>query len=367
MFLGQDSTGIVPWRENNDEREASRPPAHGARVVRTMRPGRAPLHPAGVVGRDAGLRAVASASFAPVGGMYDPRLHLRRRAVAIRGGEDAIVVAFGWHTGCVRMKVLARGACSSEAVELAIATARGLTAVDDDPSEFVESVRSHAVLGPFVREFDLRLSSTPTIFESLAVAIIEQLVTGFEARASVRRLWRIAGEPVAGTSLVAPPSARAVHRVPMWKLHEIGVGAKRAVALHEAAARGDAIERLRGLAPIVVMERLETLRGVGPWTSNAVARTALAYADAVPVGDFHGPFIVASALAGRDDLTLDDRPEADVVMLEALEPFRPHRARVAMLLERRAFRLRGRDGNASGERARPLPRVDAHRREPWRY
>jgi 3-methyladenine DNA glycosylase/8-oxoguanine DNA glycosylase len=328
-----------------------------------MRPARALLHRAGTLGPETDLRAVASASFVPRGSLYDPRLHLRRRAIAIRGGARALVVALGWHSprgsepGRVRLKVLARDACSSDEVEHAITIARGLTAVDDDPTEFLASVRDHAVLGPLVRGADPRLSSTPTIFESLAVAIIEQLVTGFEARASVRRLWRIAGEVVPGTQLFAAPSASAVRRVPMWKMHEIGIGAKRAAALHGAAARGEAIERLRGLDPPVVMQKLESLRGVGPWTSNAVARNALAWSDAVPVGDFHGPFIVARALAGRDDLTLDDRDEADEVMLEALEPFRPHRARVALLLERNAIRNRN----------VPLPRVDAHRREPWRY
>jgi hypothetical protein len=44
-------------------------------------------------------------------------------------------------------------------------------------------------------------------------------------------------------------------------------------------------------------------------------------------------------------------------MLEVLEPFRPHRARVAVLLER----------PVPGQRRARLPRVDPHRREPWRY
>ena len=324
-----------------------------------MRPSSAPLHRAGAHPNHAGLRAVASASFAPRGHGYAPALHLRRRAVALRGGADAIVVALGWAGGRVRVKVLARGTCSSEDVERAIDVTRGLTAVDDDPTEFFAMVRDHAVLGPLVRGADPRLSMTPTIFESLAVAIVEQLVTGYEARASIRRLWRVAGERVPGTSLVAAPSASAVRRVPMWRLHEIGIGAKRAVALHAAAGRGDALERLRSVEPPLFLQKLESLRGVGPWTSNYVARSALAWSDAVPVGDFHAPFIVARALAGRDDLGLSDRAEADRIMLRALEPFRPHRARVALLLERHAIRHR--------DRTIPLPRVDAHRREPWRY
>lgn len=141
----------------------------------------------------------------------------------------------------------------------------------------------------------------------------------------------------------------------MWKMRAIGIGAHRAATLREAAGRGETLERLRELSPDLVVEKLQSLRGVGPWTANAVARRALAWADAVPVGDFHAPFTVAAALGGRE-LVREDRHEADQLMLEVLEPFRPHRARVVLLLERYAAKGR-----------RRLPRVDSHRREPWRY
>jgi 3-methyladenine DNA glycosylase/8-oxoguanine DNA glycosylase len=322
-----------------------------------VRPSDTSLHD--VPRRDAlaGLHAVATASLTPRGVGYDPRLRLRRRIVALRGGENAIVVALGWVRGVVRVDVLACGSCSSDDAEHAIDTARALVAVDDDPTEFLTMVRSHPVLGPLSREADPRLGSTPTVFESFAVAVIEQLVTGFEARASIRRLWSIAGERIPGGALVATPTAAAVRRVPMWKLHAIGVGTRRAATLREGAIRGDAIERLRGLPGDVVVTKLQSLPGVGPWTANAVARAGLGWSDAVPVGDFHAPFAISAALGGPHGLSLDDRPAADAAMLQVLEPFRPHRARVALLLERHATRTR----------KRPLPRVDPHRREPWRY
>jgi 3-methyladenine DNA glycosylase/8-oxoguanine DNA glycosylase len=305
----------------------------------------------------ASLRRLASASFRPRGVGYDPRARLRRPVIALRGGDNPIVVAFTWAPPAVRVHVLSSGAPSSEDIERAIDSARGLAAVDDDPTEFQAMVRGHPVLGPLARRVDPRLASTPTIFESLAVGIIEQLVTGFEARASVRRLWRIAGEPVPGTKLFAAPTPSAVKRVPLWRMHEIGIGSRRAVTLHDAAGRGAAIERLRAQAPPVVLEKLQSLRGVGPWTANAVLRNALAWPDAVPVGDFHAPFVISAALGGPDDLAQDELHLADEAMLEVLEPFRPHRARVAVLLER----------PVPGARRWPVPRVDPHRREPWRY
>jgi 3-methyladenine DNA glycosylase/8-oxoguanine DNA glycosylase len=305
------------------------------------------------------LDVAASATFVPRGPGYDPQLRLARRFVALRGGEHALVLALGFSRadGAVQVKVLAREAPSSEDVERAICAARALTAVDDDPSEFLAMVRGHPVLGPLALRADPRIPIAPTLFESFTVAVIEQLVTSVEARASVRRLWQLAGEPVPGTTLRAAPTGPAVLRVPMWNMHAIGIGSRRAVTLREGAARAAALEELRSEAPERMLEKLQSLRGVGPWTANAVARSALGWADAVPVGDFHAPYTIAAALGGPSDLSRDDPRAADAALLEVLEPFRPHRARVAVLLER---------PSAIGERWRP-PRVDRHRRQPWRY
>ena len=68
-------------------------------------------------------------------------------------------------------------------------------------------------------------------------------------------------------------------------------------------------------------DKLALLPGVGPWTVGSVLGPALGDPDAVPVGDFHFPNIVAWNLAGeaRGD---------DQRMLELLEPFRGQRGRV---------------------------------------
>jgi len=71
--------------------------------------------------------------------------------------------------------------------------------------------------------------------------------------------------------------------------------------------------------------RMQAFAGVGPWTAAKVATVALGDADAVPVGDYHLPHMVAYALEGRARST-DER------MLELLEPYRGHRARVIRLL-----------------------------------
>lgn len=320
-----------------------------------VRQASAPLHARGSLDGSS-LRMVAMAAFAPRGPGYAPALRLRRRIIALRGGEDAIVLGFAWVSDRVRVRVLASGDCSSEDVEAAIDAGRRIAAVDDDPTPFLKMVSEHELLGPLSRRADPRIEMTPTVFETFAIAVIEQLVTGVEARASIRRLWRIAGETVPGTNLVAAPTAAAVKRVPMWKMHEIGIGARRAVTLHNGAGRGAAIERLRALEPAIALEKLQSLPGIGPWTANAVAKKGFGWADAVPVGDFHAPFTITEALGGPS-LRREQAKEADERMLELLEPFRPHRARVALLLEKHSMQ----------NRRYRLPKIDPHRREPWKF
>src|SRR2546421_236485 len=82
-----------------------------------------------------------------------------------------------------------------------------------------------------------------------ARAVIEQLVTTFEAKAAPRRLFWRAGELVEGTELRAPPTPRAVLAVAPWQLHAIGIGSRRSRTLREGARRGAALERLRDVDP----------------------------------------------------------------------------------------------------------------------
>ncbi len=71
---------------------------------------------------------------------------------------------------------------------------------------------------------------------------------------------------------------------------------------------------------------LLAIPGVGPWTAGEVGRAALGDPDAVSVGDYHLPSLVAWLLAG-------ERRADDARMLELLEPYRGQRGRVIRLLE----------------------------------
>lgn len=290
----------------------------------------------------------------PKGASFSARRLLRRRVHALRGGANGIGVLFAVRAGEVTVDVLAAGQATDDDVAWAIEIARGLAGIDDDPTELLEMVKRHPVLGELSRGADPRMFRMPTVFEAYASAVIEQLVTAFESRASIARLRREAGEPLPGTRLHAAPTPTAVRRVPMWRLHEMGIGSRRAATLREGAIRGASLERLRGVPPEDAIAKLQSIGGVGPWTANCVARDAFAYADAVPVGDFHAPYVVTSVLTGEEG--------DDEAMLAALEPFRPHRMRVVLLIEHSFVR----GGIGDGPRWHP-PRVDPHRRFPWKY
>jgi 3-methyladenine DNA glycosylase/8-oxoguanine DNA glycosylase len=170
----------------------------------------------------------------------------------------------------------------------------------------------------------LRLTRTGRAWEALLPAICEQKVTGLEARASFRGIVRTYGEPAPGPAglWLAPPPAR-VAALPYFAFHRFGIERRRADVIRRAAVIA---ERVEAAAEPDAAHLLRSVPGIGPWTVAEVARVAWGDPDAVSVGDYHLPNLVAWALAGEPRAD-DDR------MLELLEPFRGQRGRVQRLLE----------------------------------
>jgi len=173
----------------------------------------------------------------------------------------------------------------------------------------------------------LRLTRSWAVFEALTGSIIEQKVPGAEARSSYGRLMRTFGEPAPGppAGLVVPPAPERLARAPYEVFHRFGMERRRAEILRRAASYARRIEECAAMAPAAAMARLRALPGIGAWTAAEVVGVALGDPDAVPVGDYHHPHMVAFALAGEERGT-DER------MLELLEPYRGHRNRVLRLL-----------------------------------
>jgi 3-methyladenine DNA glycosylase/8-oxoguanine DNA glycosylase len=134
-------------------------------------------------------------------------------------------------------------------------------------------------------------------------------------------------DPAPGdVGLHLPPDPERLATIPSWVLSKNGVVHRRAAALREAARHPKKIAGLVNATPEEARAFLEKLPGVGPWTTGEVCRIALGDPDAISVGDYHLPNIVAWAFAGEPRGT-DER------MLELLEPYRGQRGRVEILLE----------------------------------
>ncbi len=171
----------------------------------------------------------------------------------------------------------------------------------------------------------VRLCRTDRVLDALVPAILEQKVTGREARRSWAGLVRRFGEPAPGPVdlLVAPPSA-LLRTITSSTWHALGVERKRAETIRRVATVAHRLEEAAD--PADLRTRLLAVPGVGPWTAAEVAIVAHGDPDAVSVGDYHLPHAVTWTLAGEPR-------GSDERMLELLEPFGGHRGRVVRLIE----------------------------------
>ena len=204
--------------------------------------------------------------------------------------------------------------------------ADAVAGLPDDMSGFAELAAGHPVVARLAREHrGLRLPATGQVFPRLLRAICEQKVTGKEAFRAYSATVRHFGSPAPGPirPLWAPPEPAAIAAAPYWVFHPFGLEQRRADTLRRAAAVADRLDRCGTSAEAT--RRMTAIRGIGRWTAAEVVRVAFADADAVSVGDFHVPNMVAWALAG-------EARADDARMLELLEPFRGHRGRICVLL-----------------------------------
>src|SRR5512144_2709770 len=124
------------------------------------------------------------------------------------------------------------------------------------------------------RHAGLRIPRTRAVWEALVPAVLEQRVTGADARRSWRDLLRRYGEPAPGP---APPGMRVcpgpdvLAAVPSWEWHRLGVDPRRAATVRRAALVARRLEETVELPGAEADRRLRTVCGIGAWTA-AVAR-----------------------------------------------------------------------------------------------
>ncbi|CAN5505401.1 3-methyladenine DNA glycosylase [soil metagenome] len=266
------------------------------------------------------------------------RIDLRRTLGPLRHGRNDPTARFAadgfWRAtrtpaGTATLHVRAEGTVLEaeawgDGADWALDAAPALLGCDDDDAGFRPE---HPLLRRIVHDLPgLRIGRSAAVLEAMVPAIIEQKVTGYEARRAFVQLVRRFGEPAPGPAdLLVPPDPRVLASLHYYELHPLGIERKRADTIRRASAHATRLEAIVDLPGPDARQRLQALPGVGPWTAAETTIVALGDADAVSVGDFHLPNQVAWALAGepRGD---------DARMLQLLEPYRGHRGRVARLI-----------------------------------
>jgi 3-methyladenine DNA glycosylase/8-oxoguanine DNA glycosylase len=208
--------------------------------------------------------------------------------------------------------------------EWAVAHAPSLCGEEDDDGGFVPL---HPLVSRLHREMPgMRMPRTHAVFEALVPAVLTQQVTTDEARESYRHLVNAVGERAPGPfALRLPPAPDVLAGMPYWSFHRFGIERRRADIVVRAARSAKRLEETVAMDIASAHRRLRAFPGVGPWTAAKVAMVALGDADAVPLGDYHLPHSIGYAFDGTPRST-DER------MLEILEPYRGHRARVIRLV-----------------------------------
>jgi 3-methyladenine DNA glycosylase/8-oxoguanine DNA glycosylase len=191
----------------------------------------------------------------------------------------------------------------------------------------------------------LRLGRSEDLYHELLPVVIAQRITAVQAIGQWRRLCLALGAAAPGPrdDLRLPPEPAVLAGRPAWWFHPMGIEAKRANALRTVAKHAARLADWSLLPPGEAAAKLALLPGIGPWTIGSALGPALGDPDAVPVGDYHIPNMVAFALAGEPRAT-------DARMLELLAPYAGQRGRVIRLLA-----AAGHGAPAFGPRRRILP------------
>jgi 3-methyladenine DNA glycosylase/8-oxoguanine DNA glycosylase len=207
-----------------------------------------------------------------------------------------------------------------------LGTVPGMLGAQDEPADFRPD---HPRLRELIRRLDgLRIGRTERVLEALVPAVLEQKVVSLEAHRAWRTLLYRFGLPAPGPApaglRVFPPAA-VWRAIPSWHWHQAGVEAVRAATIAGAAQAAGRLEEIRGLPSAEADRRLQSLPGIGPWTSAEIRQRACGDPDAVSVGDYHIPGLVGWLLAGE--------PADDARMLELLTPYAGQRYRASRLIE----------------------------------
>ncbi|MGE0683340.1 MAG: DNA-3-methyladenine glycosylase [Candidatus Binatia bacterium] len=203
---------------------------------------------------------------------------------------------------------------------------RHILCTDLDLKPFYRHSRTDELLAPITPRFrGLKLPASPTVFESLVMAVLSQQVNLTFAYSIKRELvetfggqWKANGEThyaFPRPERFAEETAESLRR---FRLSQ--AKAATLVRLGEAfASKAMTEEELAALQDEEVVERLIQIKGIGRWSAEIALLRGLARIDAFPGGDLGVVKYVAQGLLGK----AEKATEAD--MRAFAERWRPYR------------------------------------------
>ena len=212
-----------------------------------------------------------------------------RVLVGLFSVSDGLARACAWQQADGRIELRSY---SEEALEQLVA----MLPLEADHSEFLHRFADDPMLGRTLRAVPgKRPIRVGSVTQALVRAVCGQLITSGEARKIERRLIRWASESD-GRFCVPPTPECFADRAPV-ELQRFGLTARKASTIVRLCRTVD-LERLRGLPPAAVAQRLERERGLGPWSCGVIGLQGLGRYELGLVGDL-GLIKLCTALLGR--------------------------------------------------------------------
>jgi DNA-3-methyladenine glycosylase II len=161
--------------------------------------------------------------------------------------------------------------------------------------------------------FTLRLDASPSPFESLLESILYQQLHGKAAATIHRRVREYFG---------GDPSPQLLFDTPDERLRAAGVSGNKIKALKDLAARAldgtlPTHAAIRKMTDAEIVERLTTVRGIGPWTVEMLLIFRLGRPDVLPVTDYgvrKGFALTFQRVPKTRALAAEDLPKAEVLL-----------------------------------------------------
>ncbi len=149
-----------------------------------------------------------------------------------------------------------------------------------------ELAAADPVLGRLIERagpFTLRLKSQHSPFEALLESIIYQQLHGKAAAAILKRLLTFFGE--------IHPAPEHLLAAPDEQLRGCGLSANKLLALRDLAKKTidgtvPTLTQIRRLPDQEIIDRLTSVRGIGPWTVEMLLIFRLGRPDVLPVSDY---------------------------------------------------------------------------------